>query len=118
MSAGRGADWLAIVNPASGSTRTSEKWAACEGALRSRGVIVEAVETTVTHDGERIARRAVGEGWRRLIVGGGDGSVHDVVNGIMGADPSPPPTIRHRSAPATTGRTGSACPAARRASRT
>jgi len=85
MSAGRGADWLAIVNPASGGTRTSEKWAACEGALRSRGVIVEAVETTVAHDGERIARRAVGEGWRRLIVGGGDGSVHDVVNGIMDA---------------------------------
>jgi len=85
MSAGRGAGWLAIVNPASGNARTRAAWNACERALRARGVAVETVETACAHDGERIARRAVDEGRRRLLTVGGDGSVHDVVNGVMSA---------------------------------
>jgi YegS/Rv2252/BmrU family lipid kinase len=56
-----------------------------ESALRAAGVGLEAVETRRPQHGEALAHRAVREGHRHFIVSGGDGSVNDVVNGLMQA---------------------------------
>jgi diacylglycerol kinase (ATP) len=48
-------------------------------------VPLEVVRTTRPHEGEVIARQAVRDGRRRLIASGGDGSVNDVLNGLMDA---------------------------------
>jgi YegS/Rv2252/BmrU family lipid kinase len=80
--------WLAIVNPASGPARGRSSWPDIDRALRDAGVSFTVEQTTRPRDGEELARRAVLAGRRRLLVAGGDGSVHDVVNGIMNADPS------------------------------
>jgi YegS/Rv2252/BmrU family lipid kinase len=80
--------WLAIVNPASGSARGRSSWLDIDRALRDAGVSFTVEQTTRPGEGEELARRAVLAGHRRLLVAGGDGSVHDVVNGIMTADPS------------------------------
>lgn len=77
--------WLAIVNPASGRSRARALWPAVEASLRREGVALDVAHTTRPHEGESIARRAVLDGRRRILVAGGDGSVHDVVNGIMSA---------------------------------
>lgn len=53
--------------------------------MRDAGVGIEVVQTTLPHQGIAIARAAVRDGRRRLLVAGGDGSAHDVVNGIMDA---------------------------------
>lgn len=58
-----------------------------EHELHAAGVALDVEFTKDAHDGERIAREAVLSGRRRLLVAGGDGSVHDVVNGIMSAGP-------------------------------
>ena len=78
-------DWLAIVNPSSGLAGSRWTWNDIEAALREARVPLEVVRTTVPHEGEAIARRAVQQGRRRLIAAGGDGSVNDVVNGVMDA---------------------------------
>jgi YegS/Rv2252/BmrU family lipid kinase len=78
-------DWLAIVNPSSGLAGSRHNWASIEAALRTAQVPLEVVRTGEPHEGESIARRAVQQGRRRLIAAGGDGSVNDVVNGVMGA---------------------------------
>lgn len=77
--------WFAIVNPAAGRPRSRGSWAAIEQALRAAGVSLEVVHTSRAHDGVAIARRAVHEGRRKFIAAGGDGSVNDILNGIMGA---------------------------------
>jgi YegS/Rv2252/BmrU family lipid kinase len=77
--------WLAIVNPLAGRSR-GHSWSAVEGALRAAGIPLEVEYTTTPSDGEHIAHRAMRAGRRRLLVAGGDGSVHDVVNGIMSAE--------------------------------
>jgi diacylglycerol kinase (ATP) len=77
--------WLAIVNPVAGLRDARERWSAIEAALRAAGVPLDVVWTQVPGDGEVIARRAIQEGRRRLIVAGGDGSVNDVLNGVMDA---------------------------------
>ena len=55
--------------------------------MRDAGVVLDVEFTRQAQDGERIAHRAVLSGRRRLLVVGGDGSVHDVINGIMSAGP-------------------------------
>lgn len=46
---------------------------------------METVETRHAGDGEEVARRALADGRRRLLAVGGDGSVNEVLNGIMTA---------------------------------
>lgn len=53
--------------------------------MHDAGIAFDVERTQAAHDGEQIARHAVLAGGRRLLVAGGDGSVHDVVNGIMSA---------------------------------
>jgi diacylglycerol kinase (ATP) len=77
--------WLAIVNPASGPLRRRGRWVAIEQALRAAGVALEVEYTKQPYDGIEMARRAVLDGRRRLIVAGGDGSVNDALNGLMDA---------------------------------
>jgi YegS/Rv2252/BmrU family lipid kinase len=77
--------WLAIVNPASGRARARAVWPSVERELGRTGVSVDVELTTRPHEGEAIARAAAHSGRRRILVAGGDGSVHDVVNGIMNA---------------------------------
>jgi diacylglycerol kinase (ATP) len=78
--------WLAIVNPHAGRSRGHD-WPSFERALRDAGVALDVELTTAPHDGERIAHAAMLARRHRLMVVGGDGSVHDVVNGIMGSGP-------------------------------
>jgi YegS/Rv2252/BmrU family lipid kinase len=76
--------WLAIVNPLAGRSR-EHSWPAIEHALRAARIPLEVEYTTAARDGEHIAYSALQTDRRRVLVAGGDGSVHDVVNGIMRA---------------------------------
>ena len=75
--------WLAIVNPASGRAGARAVWPDVERELGRAGVSVDVELTTRPHEGEAIACAAARAGRRRILVAGGDGSVHDVVNGVM-----------------------------------
>ena len=75
--------WLAIVNPASGRSRAAAQWPEVANALERRGVALDTVMTAAPGDGRTIARRAVIEGRRRILAVGGDGSINDVLNGIL-----------------------------------
>jgi YegS/Rv2252/BmrU family lipid kinase len=56
-----------------------------EHALRRAGLAHDVEWTTGPGDGARIAADAWRQGRERFLVAGGDGSVHDVVNGLMTA---------------------------------
>jgi YegS/Rv2252/BmrU family lipid kinase len=56
-----------------------------EQALRAAGLSYDIEWTTGPADGTRIAADAWRHGRERFLVAGGDGSVHDVVNGLMAA---------------------------------
>lgn len=66
-----------------------------EQALHQAGLAHDIAWTTGPGDGARIAAAAWQQGRARFLVAGGDGSVHDVVNGLMAAlhahgDPASP----------------------------
>jgi YegS/Rv2252/BmrU family lipid kinase len=85
---GRGSDetWLAIVNPVAGRSRGKVRaWLVMERALRGAGLQFDLEFTTSPGDGKRIAEAAIRRGCSRFLIAGGDGSVHDVVNGVFSA---------------------------------
>ncbi len=77
--------WLIIVNPASGRHDGGAGWHAIERAVASAGVAFDAIHTQRPGHGEELARRALHEGRRHIVAVGGDGSVNEVVHGIMNA---------------------------------
>ncbi|MBN1296942.1 diacylglycerol kinase family lipid kinase, partial [bacterium] len=55
--------------------------------LRSRHIEYRMEETRHRGDAERLARSFMQQGFKRFLIAGGDGTVHEAVNGLM-ADPS------------------------------
>lgn len=77
--------WLAIVNPASGRADGGAAWRAIERTLQQAGVAFDTIHTEQPGHGDELARHALREGRRHIVVAGGDGSVNEVVHGIMNA---------------------------------
>jgi diacylglycerol kinase (ATP) len=80
-----GERWLMIVNPASGRAHGRHTDRAIQAALRSAGIEFDAIHTESPGHGEHLAREAVQAGRRHLLAVGGDGSVNEVVQGVMTA---------------------------------
>jgi diacylglycerol kinase (ATP) len=75
--------YLAIVNPAAGGGRSRKMLGPALDRLRSGGVAIEVKETRRVGDATRIAREAYGQGFRKFIAVGGDGTSYEVVNGLF-----------------------------------
>jgi diacylglycerol kinase (ATP) len=76
--------WLVIANPAAGrSGPQTRAWNRIEQALRERRLDHDVAWTAGPGDGSRIAAAAWRQGRTHFLVAGGDGSVHDVINGLM-----------------------------------
>ncbi len=72
---------LVILNPAAHSEKASKAWDAIQRLPNCR-----LLTTTCAGDARVLAQRAVAEGCRTLVAAGGDGTINDVVNGIVGSD--------------------------------
>jgi diacylglycerol kinase (ATP) len=80
---------LLITNPLAGTGRR-EVLATVSATLDAEGVAHDVVETTAAGDATRIAREAVADGRRFVVAVGGDGTVHEVVNGLVDAESGRP----------------------------
>jgi YegS/Rv2252/BmrU family lipid kinase len=75
--------FLAIVNPAAGGGR-SAKLAGTELArLREKGLRVDVIASTEPGHANELASEAYEQGYRRFLAVGGDGTAHEVINGIF-----------------------------------
>jgi YegS/Rv2252/BmrU family lipid kinase len=76
---------ILIYNPASGQKRArrAEQIARAAEALRAAGVEVETCPTTSAGSAVEQAQHAVAAGADTVIACGGDGTVHEVLNGLM-----------------------------------
>ncbi|HWH31080.1 MAG TPA: diacylglycerol kinase family protein [Egibacteraceae bacterium] len=73
-----------IVNPRAGRHEADLK--ALTDGLAAQGLDFDEVRTTGPGSAERLAREALEEGIRYLVAVGGDGTVHEVVNGMVADD--------------------------------
>ena len=77
--------WLVIVNPASGRPDGGFGWRRLEHVLREAELPFDAVHTRHPGHGETLARQALHAGRRNILAVGGDGSVNEIVQGVMTA---------------------------------
>ncbi|HVM15851.1 MAG TPA: diacylglycerol kinase family protein [Egibacteraceae bacterium] len=87
-----------IANPRAGRGAVAADLSRLTTGLSEQGVEFDVVETTEPGHATRAAREALAEGVRYLGAVGGDGTVHEVVNGMVewappeGSTPEPRPT--------------------------
>jgi len=74
-----------FLNPVAGRGRAKRRLPRVLELLEAAGIHVEVHQSTGVGDLENQVREAVRNGTTQLIVAGGDGSVHEAVNGIMAA---------------------------------
>lgn len=96
--------WLAIVNLLSGSGKCGRDWEHIARMLYAHGIDFDTVFTGHRFHAIDLTKRAIIEdGYRNLIAIGGDGTVHEVANGILMQREVPSTSIRLGVIPVGTG---------------
>ncbi len=75
--------WGIIYNPKAGSRKTQKKWNEIREYMESRGVLFDYLQSEGYGSVERLARMLANNGYKTIVVVGGDGAINDAINGIM-----------------------------------
>ena len=81
--------WYIIINPAAGGGAAEKRWPQVEQALQELGLAYTVHFTERRGHAADLVYEALEKGYRHLLGIGGDGTNHEIVNGIM-AHPSVP----------------------------
>ena len=74
--------WLAVVNVFAASRKAGSVWKMAAGCLEEAGVQYKAEFTGGKYNATELSRISAAKGYRKFIAVGGDGTIHDVLNGI------------------------------------
>lgn len=83
--------WMMIVNPNAGGKKGTKHWPVISGLLRAEGIRFETRTTKGRSHAITLASEAAAAGYRKFCIVGGDGTLNEVVNGLMqvpGLDPA------------------------------
>jgi len=75
--------WYVIVNPKAAGGLVAERWKDLEESMTGEGLQFDAVFTRHRFHAVELTISALRQGYRRLIAVGGDGTLHEMVNGIF-----------------------------------
>ena len=74
-----------ILNPVAGRGRAARCWPRVKAELDAAGATYELVRTERHGHAEQLAEAAARAGWPAVLAAGGDGTLHEVANGLMRA---------------------------------
>ena len=75
--------FFAIVNPAAGGGRSARLAGPAIMRLRENGLKVDVIASTCQGHAVQLAREAYERGYRNFIAVGGDGTAHEILNGVF-----------------------------------
>src|SRR5215475_8058487 len=75
--------FLAIVNPAAGGGKSAKLAGPALARLRESGLNVDVIASTGPGHAIQLAREAYDQGYRRFLAVGGDGTAHEILNGVF-----------------------------------
>ena len=75
--------WFVIVNPTAGAGKGLTDYPLISKLLRDNSIAHEAVFTEHKHHATELTVSAIDSGYRDIIVVGGDGTLHEVINGLF-----------------------------------
>ena len=76
-------DWFVIVNPNAGRRKGEKDWLEIAQLLNEAGIKFLNVFTEHTNHAMKLARKYIENGYRKILVVGGDGTLNEVVNGVF-----------------------------------
>ena len=80
----KSAIWFAVINVYAASNKASKLWSKAEERMKAKGMVFHGSRTGKGGNAMELTFDACMAGYRRFIAVGGDGTVHDVLNGIAG----------------------------------
>jgi len=80
--------FLAIVNPAAGGGKSAKLAGPALVRLREKGLLVDVIASTGPGHAVHLAREAYSQGYRKFLAVGGDGTAHEILNGVFAGKPS------------------------------
>jgi diacylglycerol kinase (ATP) len=75
--------FFAIVNPAAGGGRSAKLAGPALARLREKRLQVDVIASTGPGHAIQLAREAYEQGYRRFLAVGGDGTAHEILNGVF-----------------------------------
>jgi diacylglycerol kinase family enzyme len=75
--------FFAIVNPAAGGGRSAKLAGPALARLREKKLLVDIFASTGPGHAAQLARGAYDQGYRRFLAVGGDGTAHEILNGVF-----------------------------------
>ncbi len=75
--------FFAIVNPAAGGGRSAKLAGPALARLREKKEQVDVIASTGPGHAVQLAREAYDQGYRRFLAVGGDGTAHEILNGVF-----------------------------------
>lgn len=82
--------FFAIVNPAAGGGRSAKLAGPALTRLRKAGLLVDVIASTGPGHAVELAREAYAQGYRKFLAVGGDGTAHEILNGVLAGSDVPP----------------------------
>jgi YegS/Rv2252/BmrU family lipid kinase len=96
-------EWLTIVNPNAGNGKGGKDWEGISRLLKEAGIKFTHDFTKSKGHAISLTQKGISEGYRNIIVIGGDGTLNEVVNGIFLSTSTPSTDITLASIPVGTG---------------
>ena len=78
--------WGVIYNPKAGTRKVKKRWKEIKEYMDSKGVDYDYVQSEGFGSVERLAKILANNGYRTIVIVGGDGALNDAINGIMLSD--------------------------------
>lgn len=78
--------WGVIYNPKAGSKKAQKRWKTIREYMDKRGVEYDYVQSEGFGSVERLSKTLANNGYKTIVVVGGDGALNETVNGIMHSD--------------------------------
>jgi len=80
--------FFAIVNPAAGGGKSAKLAGPALARLRAKGLHIDVIASTGPGHSVQLAREAYSQGYRRFLAVGGDGTAHEILNGVFARNPA------------------------------
>jgi YegS/Rv2252/BmrU family lipid kinase len=80
--------WFLIINPASANGAAKKKWPKIYNELIQQNFDIDFVVTEYEKHSIKLVQKAIKKGFKKFICVGGDGTLHNVVNGVLSLNPT------------------------------
>lgn len=75
--------WMVIVNPKAGSGKGLKDWPVISNTMNRFGLDFTCVFTEHKYHAVELTVKSIKDGYRKIVAIGGDGTIHEIVNGIF-----------------------------------